>query len=121
MTRAFGALAVTAAVSLSACGGGASQSGSAAPAKTDSSQMAVASGDFGVPECDEYVKKYVACIDSKVPDGPSRQAMRQAFDQSKAGWKQAASTPAGRTALASGCTQALAAAKTSLASYGCQW
>jgi hypothetical protein len=124
MTRRFGVLAfaVTSALALSACGGGgASQSTTtAAPAKSDSSQMTVASGDFGVPECDDYMKKYVACVDSKVPDA-SRQALKQALDQTKAAWKQAAATPGGKAALATGCTQALATAKQALGMYGCQW
>jgi len=28
---------------------------------------AVADGDFGVKECDDYICKYLACVDSKVP------------------------------------------------------
>ena len=90
-----------------------------APAAGDTS-LAVAAGDFGVPECDSYMKKYVACIDGKVPE-MARGALKQALDQQKAAWKQAASSPQGKSALATGCTQAEAAAKQSMSSYGCQW
>src|SRR5262245_29751157 len=62
-----------------------------APAAGDTS-LAVASGDFGVPECDSYMKKYVACIDGKVPE-MARGALKQALDQQKAAWKQAAASP----------------------------
>ena len=82
--------------------------------------MTVAAGDFGVPECDSYMKKYLACIDAKVPDAV-RVPFKQAFDQQKAAWKQAASTEQGRAGLAMGCTQAEAAAKQSMSAYGCQW
>ncbi len=82
--------------------------------------LSVAAGDFGVPECDSYMKKYMACIDSKVPESV-RGTLTQAFDQQKTAWKQAAATPQGRAALATGCSQAEAAAKQSMAAYGCQW
>jgi hypothetical protein len=52
------------------CGGGAPAAKPANPPATtaaSSGAAAVAAGDFGVPECDNYMKKYVACIDSKVP------------------------------------------------------
>jgi len=95
---------------------------SAAPGAAGSGSLAamVASGDFGVPECDSYMKKYLACIDSKVPE-MARAPLKQAFEQQKAAWKQAASTPQGRTALATGCSQAEATARQTMAAYGCQW
>jgi hypothetical protein len=82
--------------------------------------LTVASGDFGVPECDSYMKKYVACLDAKVPEA-MRAPLKQAFDQQKAAWKQAASTPEGRAGLAMGCTQAETMARQSMTPYGCQW
>src|SRR5262245_24035690 len=65
---------------------------------------AAGGSEFGVPECDSYVKKYQACVDSKVPES-ARAMVRQSFDQSRAAWKQAASTPEGRRGLASACAQ----------------
>jgi hypothetical protein len=125
MTRRLGVFvaALACSLTLSACGGGESgSSGGAAttPAKGDQSQMSVAAGDFGVPECDDYMKKYIACVDSKVPDA-ARPAMKQSLDQVKAAWKQAASTPTGKAGLAAACTQALGVAKQSFAAYGCSW
>jgi hypothetical protein len=102
----------------------ASKSGSAPAASAGTAAstgtLDVAAGDFGVPECDSYMKKYLACVDSKVPDAV-RGTLKQAFDQQKTAWKQAASTPQGKAALATGCAQAEAAAKQSMAAYGCQW
>ena len=94
-----------------------------APATTMAAPPAggmVADGDFGVPACDSYMRKYMACVDSKVPE-QARAMMRQSLDQTKAQWKQAASTPQGRDGMAMACTQAEAAAKQAMAAYGCTW
>lgn len=109
---------------LLACGGG-SQSTStsqpaAKPAATTTTTAAVAKGDFGVPECDEYMSKYLACIDSKVPEA-ARAMMRQGMEQTKAAWKQAASTPEGRQGLVMGCKAASDGAKQAMQAYGCTW
>jgi len=122
------ALACTSLFLTAACGGGEKAPPAAAPSSTTPAVTApgggaplpVAEGDFGVPECDSYLKKYLACIDSKVPEA-TRAMFRQGLDQSKAAWKQAASTPEGRAGLAAACTQAETAAKQSTAAYGCQW
>jgi len=80
----------------------------------------VAAGDFGVPECDEYFRKYLACINDKVPEA-ARAMVKQSVEQTRVQWQRAAETPEGKSALASGCTQATAAAKQAMAAYGCQW
>jgi hypothetical protein len=111
---------------LAACGGekkeAAGNTSTPAPAKPAAAAPAAPAGgsEFGVPECDEYMNKYLACIDSKVPEA-MRGTVRQQLDASKASWKQAASTPEGRAALASTCKQALEATKQAMAAYGCTW
>ena len=124
MRTCLGCLAGALAVALVACGGGGEK---AAPAATQSSAAvnapaaaAAGAAEFGVPECDEYVNKYSACVDSKVPEA-MRGTVRQQLEQTKAAWKQAASTPQGKAGLAMGCKQATEAAKTALAAYGCSW
>jgi hypothetical protein len=107
-----------AAVSAVACGGGGSSSKPAAGGASQGSTGGAV--EFGVPECDHYLNKYVACIESKVPQA-SRAMMMQQLEQTKAAWKQAASTPQGKASLAQGCTQAEAAAKQALSLYGCSW
>jgi hypothetical protein len=122
------------ALGLFACGGGEKSApppaqGAAAPpaaaapaagASAASSAAASTTAEFGVPECDDYLAKYLACVDSKVPEA-ARAMVRQQLDQTKAAWKQAASTPQGKAGLAMGCRQAHDAAKTSMAAYGCSW
>ena len=77
-------------------------------------------GDFGVAECDNYMKKYMACVDSKVPES-ARAMMRQNLDQTKVAWRQAASTVQGRASLASACTQMDAQSGPAMKAYGCTW
>lgn len=109
-----------------ACGGGEKPAPpppattAAAVTAAPESGPAVSAGDFGVPECDEYMKKYLTCIDGKVPEA-ARAPMKQALDQQKAAWQQAASSAEGKAALAKGCTDALAMTKQSTAAYGCSW
>jgi len=95
-----------------ACGGGGGASTSSAPAS--------GAAEFGVAECDDYIKKYTACIESKVPEA-QRAMVKQSLDQTKSAWKQAASTADGKAALATGCKQATEAAKTAMQAYGCTW
>jgi hypothetical protein len=119
------AAALFACLAAAACTGGSSEkappasTAGQAPATTAAAPAAGAA-EFGVPECDEYLSKYLACIDSKMPEA-GRAAARQALDQTKAQWKQAASTPSGKAGLATGCKAALDAAKTSMSAYGCSF
>jgi hypothetical protein len=108
-----------------ACGGGgkAPEDKPAPAAQQDAAPAqaaAVADGDFGVAECDQYIRKYLACVDGKVPEA-ARPMMRQSLDQTKAAWKQAAATPQGKTGLAAACTQADANSKQAMQAYGCEW
>jgi hypothetical protein len=119
------ALAVVLVAGLAAACGGASenpapaQSAAAPPATTAAAATTPAAGaEFGVAECDDYIRKYLACIDSKVPEA-GRAIARQSLDQTKTQWKAAASTPEGKASLATGCRAATDAAKTSMAAYGC--
>jgi hypothetical protein len=112
------ALAVLALSFAVACGSkpAANKTETAAPA----AQVGAAAVQIGVPECDEYLTKYTACIQSKVP-ASVRGTFEQSMNQARDAWKQAASSPEGKAALAEGCKQALDAAKQSTASFGCQW
>ena len=63
-----------------------------------------ASGEsVGVAECDDYIKKYEACM-SKVP-AAGRPAMEQAFKTQRESFKSGASTPEGKAALKGTCKQ----------------
>jgi hypothetical protein len=103
-----------------ACGGGSSDNasntagGSAAGGST-------ASGDkIGVAECDDFIAKYEACVNSKVPE-TARSMVKANLDAMRTAWKKAAETPQGKAGLAQGCKQALEQTRTSMGSYGCSW
>ena len=117
------AIALSAVVAAGCSGDNASApppSTAAAAPVTAAAAPAVATGDFGVPACDAYMRKYTACVESKVPE-QGRAMMRQSIEQTRTAWKQAASTPQGRDGLAMACVQAETAAKQAMAAYGCSW
>jgi hypothetical protein len=98
-----------------ACGGGASDNTSNTAGGT------TASGDkIGVAECDDFIQKYEACVNSKVPE-TARSMVKANLDSMRTAWKKAAETPQGKAGLAQGCKMALDNAKTSMGSYGCSW
>ena len=74
---------------------------------------------FGVAECDDYIKKYTACIDKLAP--AAQGASRQALEQSQAAWKQAAATEQGKAALATSCKAASDSAAPAMRAQGCTW
>jgi hypothetical protein len=93
----------------------------AAPATTAPPAATTATAsEYGVPECDAFMKAWAACVDSKVP-AEQRAVYKQSFDAAKASYTQAASTPQGKASLAMVCTQQLAATKQALAAYSCTW
>ncbi|MBX7186839.1 MAG: hypothetical protein K1Y01_16980 [Vicinamibacteria bacterium] len=125
-STSFGILSLAVAMTV-ACGEAqapAKTAPAAAPAATQApvaaAPAAAAAPEFGVAECDDYLAKYVACVDSKVPEA-ARAALRQSLDQTKAQWKQAASTPEGKNGLAMACKQMTETAKTSMTAYGCSF
>jgi hypothetical protein len=75
--------------------------------------------NIGVPACDEYINRYVKCIEDKVPEA-ARSQMMDAMEQSAKAWKEAAQGP-GADGLATACRAALDAAKQATASMGCEW
>jgi hypothetical protein len=92
-------------------------------AKTDNTAAtnSTSSGDsVGVPECDEYIKKYEACVNTKIPDA-QRGTFKSSLDTLRKSWKDAAANPQSKAGLATGCKAALDQAKTSMASFGCAW
>ncbi|HVJ61671.1 MAG TPA: hypothetical protein VM555_03055 [Tahibacter sp.] len=120
-------LAVCAVLALAAC-----QQESAPPAKPAApapsstpatpppaaTPPAATAGTIGIPECDNYLTKYEACVAGKVPEA-ARDALRQGLEQTRTAWKNAAANEASKASLASACTQAHEAAKSALSAYGC--
>lgn len=84
-----------------------------------STTAATASGDkIGVPECDQYLTAYDACVSSKVPEA-ARAQYKSSLDQVRASWRKLADNPATKGTLAAACKQATETARTAMKSYGC--
>ena len=88
---------------------------STTPASTTAS---TAGQKIGVPECDEYLTAYDACISSKVPEA-ARAQYKTSMDQVRASWRKLAENPATKGGLAAACKTATEQARTAMKSYGC--
>ena len=75
---------------------------------------------IGVPECDDFIAKYDACVSDKVPEA-ARAQYKSAIDQWRTSWKKLADNPATKGTLAAACKQAAEQQAAALKSYGCSW
>jgi flagellar hook-associated protein FlgK len=88
---------------------------------TNTSTTATTSGDkIGVPECDDFIAKYEACVNGKVPEA-ARATVKTSLETWRNSWKELAKTPQGKAGLAQACKAASDQAKTSMNAYGCSW
>ena len=87
---------------------------------TTTSTTASTGDKIGVPECDDFMTKYEACISSKVPE-MARAQYQSALKQWKEGWKKQAENPQTKSALAAACKQAADTQSAALKTYGCTW
>lgn len=88
------------------------------PAATPAATPPAATAAIGIPECDNYLTKYEACVSGKVPEA-ARDALRQGLEQTRTAWRSAAANEATKASLGAACTQAHEAAKAALSAYGC--
>jgi hypothetical protein len=85
------------------------------------SSTTASSGDkIGIPECDDFLAKYEACVTGKVPE-QARAAYQTGIKQWRDSWKQLAANPQTKGTLAATCKQAREQQETALKSYGCTW
>lgn len=80
-------------------------------------------GKIGIAECDEYVEKFEACLNTKVPEG-QRANFMSSFNSMRDAWKktvEGSSDPSTKAALAAGCKQSLEGSKKTMASFACTW
>lgn len=106
---------IAATIALVACGQQSQPPAAIAPAPK---ALPVANESLGVPECDDYLNKYQACVTANAPEA-ARSALVQSLNQTRNAWRSALSTPASKEALANACQQARDTARPSLAAYGC--
>ena len=90
------------------------------PATMSSPAMSTAGEKIGVPECDDFIAKYDACVSSKVPEA-ARAQYKSAVAEWRKSWKKLADNPATKGSLAAACKQAAEQQAAALKTYGCSW
>ena len=88
----------------------------AAPAMT--AAPTATADSVGVPECDEFIAAYDACVSSKVPE-TARAQYKTAIAQWRSSWSKLAANPNTKATLAAACKQSAESARASMKSYGC--
>ena len=79
----------------------------------------VPAGDkIGVPECDDFIAAYDACVSSKVPEA-ARAQYKSSIEQWRSSWRKLSENPQTRASLAAACKQSAESARTSMKTYGC--
>lgn len=73
---------------------------------------------IGVPECDDFIAAYDACVSSKVPE-QVRAQYKTSIEQWRTSWKKLAANPATKGTLAAACKQSADSARTSMKTYNC--
>ena len=92
--------------------------GSTDKPKTPEKTMASSGEKIGVPECDDFLAKYDACVSSKVPE-VARAQYKNALAQWRESWRGLAQNPQTKSTLVSVCKQAAEQQAAALKSYGC--
>ncbi|HEX8891498.1 MAG TPA: hypothetical protein VF779_20285 [Pyrinomonadaceae bacterium] len=90
------------------------------PTTTSSPTTTAAGEKVGVPECDDYLAKYEACLTGKVPEA-ARAQFNSALEQTRKSWRQLAENPQTKASLASACKMATDQAKTAMKAYNCEF
>lgn len=76
---------------------------------------------FGVPECDAYVAKYMACVEGKVT-GEAKQQLLATFEANQKKWRAMSTMKEAALALGLACKASAQKAKEELAvEYGCEF
>jgi hypothetical protein len=73
---------------------------------------------IGVPECDEFIAAYDACVSSKVPEA-ARAQYKSSIEQWRSSWRKLAENPNTKATLVSVCKQSAESARASMKTYGC--
>ena len=93
-----------------------------ASTSTANTTTASTAPNTGVAECDEYIRKYEACLTKIAAKAPQvEKTMKDAFDAQRKGFQTAASNPQTKSTLSSTCKQAMETAKASTSAYSCDW
>jgi hypothetical protein len=73
---------------------------------------------IGIAACDDFLKKYEACVTSKVP-AAQRATFQGQLDQMRKAWSDAAKNASAKPTLENGCKQSAEQMKTAMSGFGC--
>jgi hypothetical protein len=90
------------------------------PAPPTTGTTASTGDKIGVPECDDFIAKYEACVSSKVPE-IARSSFEAGVKTWRSEWKRMAENPQTKGSLVAACKQAREQQEAALKSYGCKW
>ena len=97
----------------------ASPAAKTAPASTPATTAAATTGEkIGIPDCDDFLAKYEACVTGKVPE-VARAQYKAGLEQWRTSWRQLAANPNTKATLVGVCKQAAESARTSMKAYNC--
>lgn len=89
-----------------------------ATAPAPAPEPVAAAGDVGIAECDDYLRKYEACLTGHVP-AEARDMLQQSLVATRNAWRQASANAQSAEALRNACVQARDTTRASLQAYGC--
>jgi hypothetical protein len=72
----------------------------------------------GIAACDDFLKKYEACVTSKIP-AAQKATFQTQLDQMRKAWSDAAKNAAAKPTLESSCRQSAEQMKASMSAFGC--
>ena len=75
---------------------------------------------IGVPECDDFIAKYDACVSSKVPE-MARAQYKNTIAEWRKQWKKQTENPTTKAGLAAACKQAAEQQTAALKALGCSF
>ncbi len=90
----------------------------AATANAPATPAAATSEAIGVPECDEFIAAYEACISHKVP-AESRAQFNTSVAAWRKSWRSLANDARSKPTLVQICRSSMEQARTSMKAYGC--
>ena len=72
----------------------------------------------GIAACDDFLKKYEACVTSKVP-AAQQATFKGKLDQMRKAWSDAAQNSSAKATLEGSCKQSAEQMKTAMSGFGC--
>ncbi len=96
----------------------ASPAAKASPASSPAAVVISSGEKIGIPECDDFLAAYDACVSSKVPE-VARAQYKTSIEQWRTSWRQLAGNPDTRASLVMACKTSAEQARVSMKSYNC--